>query len=432
MLEAERAGLEPGPCESSLAVRCQSIEVTPMSITLLACGGIGLAIFLIAFFRDRSTARRCRRCWYHMEGAPSLTCPECGHVAARESDLHRRRRHWRIAVPGLAVFIGCTAAAGAMVIEMSRWIAMLPTDALIALTPKAGHESHQDSNGAWVANPVAAELRSRFESDGFTDRQWRRVLTRTGVIQWRRRWPVPQEVVVGMHEPYWFGIGEIRLARRDEPAQHAKLGSFNVILGWNEKELRRQSQMHQQIGAIVEGNRSLTFDVSVVVPESIDFIAEGEREIWAGEISIPVRAVEHVEDAIAFVDDPYELEESFSARARWHTSRWRTCLVVSVEVDERVSDVAFGMHVDVLHEGELIHTQPMCGTPMIDDGLIGAPPRPGWTAHTFIDAEHLLELGDASVCHLRFRGDPVLSLGAFGFNKAWTGELELTEQPIDR
>ena len=96
----------------------------------LAIAGLILAAW--ALFGDRSRARRCRRCWYSMEGVPGLTCPECGWEAGRENVLTKPRRRWRRAIAGL---VGVVVGAGLVLHGVARerptgWWDLTPTRGL--------------------------------------------------------------------------------------------------------------------------------------------------------------------------------------------------------------------------------------------------------------------------------------------------------------
>ena len=57
---------------------------------LLGIAGLWLAYW--ALLSDRAKGRkRCPKCWYNMQGAESLRCPECGHTAKSERKLRKTR-----------------------------------------------------------------------------------------------------------------------------------------------------------------------------------------------------------------------------------------------------------------------------------------------------------------------------------------------------
>jgi hypothetical protein len=108
-----------------------------MIVTLWILGGLlglgGLVLAAWALFGDRSRARRCRGCWYSMEGVPGLTCPECGWEAKSEGVLTRRRRRWRVVILGVVLAGG---GAGMVVNKyVSRldagWWSVTPTVGLV-------------------------------------------------------------------------------------------------------------------------------------------------------------------------------------------------------------------------------------------------------------------------------------------------------------
>lgn len=66
----------------------------------------GVAGVLYAFFGDRHRKTPlCRKCHYNMHGHTNLTCPECGHVHAKESNLFKPRRHPKLAMLGVFVML---------------------------------------------------------------------------------------------------------------------------------------------------------------------------------------------------------------------------------------------------------------------------------------------------------------------------------------
>jgi len=99
----------------------------------------GLAWMLWSVFGDRSRGRkRCPKCWYSMEGAPGLMCPECGRKARSERALFRTRRHrWR-ATLSLPLLAAALFAACWPTIKSGGWISPIPTRVLLEFYPWTG------------------------------------------------------------------------------------------------------------------------------------------------------------------------------------------------------------------------------------------------------------------------------------------------------
>lgn len=107
------------------------------SLALWTAAGLAAAalVLLLLWLRgDRARGRlRCRRCWYDMRGAPSLTCPECGRAHKDERALRRtRRRRWPAALAALLLVVGAGLAGAWLVTDPAR-VRHLPTWALIDL-----------------------------------------------------------------------------------------------------------------------------------------------------------------------------------------------------------------------------------------------------------------------------------------------------------
>jgi hypothetical protein len=132
-------------------------SVIAWSLTLL-----GGALAAHSLFADRARGRkRCPGCWYSMDGAPTLTCPECGRTVKHAKRLFRTRRRWRRVV--IAGFILALAYASATVDRAREhgWPGAVPTPllALIAPTPSA-----TSSRTGWM-RILEAECMRRFTSE---------------------------------------------------------------------------------------------------------------------------------------------------------------------------------------------------------------------------------------------------------------------------
>ncbi len=134
----------------------------PKALSEVATGLLlssSLAAALLGFLADRSHGRlRCPRCWYDMQGQPTLLCPECGTTARNQRDLQRTRRS-----PGmfmLAAFLLLFATLPSAVVGYTvgglrgatpTWALILFADILPTkwITPTGGHAEYGSLQDRW-------------------------------------------------------------------------------------------------------------------------------------------------------------------------------------------------------------------------------------------------------------------------------------------
>lgn len=104
---------------------------------------LALAIAWDQWKRRNGKLPHCRACWYSMEGATSLTCPECGCVAKNATDLQRPRRRYGQAM----IAVLCVALCYHLWLvplrhkRGERWTSLIPTTVLVWTTPLKGLHS---------------------------------------------------------------------------------------------------------------------------------------------------------------------------------------------------------------------------------------------------------------------------------------------------
>jgi hypothetical protein len=120
---------------------------------------IGLIVLVFALFRDRSRGRRrCPKCWYSMDGAPTLTCPECGRVAKTEKKLFKTRRSRRGIAVALTLVIASYGAWKWPVVRRGGWTEFIPTTALACIAPTSPLEG-LDPYARLSTHSIADQLR---------------------------------------------------------------------------------------------------------------------------------------------------------------------------------------------------------------------------------------------------------------------------------
>jgi hypothetical protein len=100
---------------------------------------IGALLGCRALLGDRSRGRRrCPRCWYSMEGATGLKCPECGREAKSERQLFRSRRRWRWMLVAIPVLLAAPVVGVYPRAARNGWYSVLPLRMVVELLPIGG------------------------------------------------------------------------------------------------------------------------------------------------------------------------------------------------------------------------------------------------------------------------------------------------------
>ena len=125
-------------------------NVVLYTVTVLLVLG-GMVVLHVAAFADRSKGRpRCPRCWYDMTGSRGFVCPECGHDAAGQSNLHRTRRHGARAMLGALLVVSGLTLGAVPTVQEQGWTALIPTTGLMIVLPWTDNE--------WVFEEVDARV----------------------------------------------------------------------------------------------------------------------------------------------------------------------------------------------------------------------------------------------------------------------------------
>lgn len=115
-----------------------------IALTGFLVGGLGGVWFWWGLLGDRLQGghhqRRCPRCWHAMEGLPNRRCPECGRETARESQLFRPRRRWRLVGGGVVLMVLGGAMVIAPVIAAAGLMTLAPDPVRAAVWPWATYE----------------------------------------------------------------------------------------------------------------------------------------------------------------------------------------------------------------------------------------------------------------------------------------------------
>ncbi len=97
---------------------------------------IGIVLLAWSIYGDPARGRlRCPYCWYNMQGAPALVCPECGRNARTQRRLKKRRIRKKWGMLAVAMLFGSYTIHIAHDVRARGWPAAIPTPALVAVSP---------------------------------------------------------------------------------------------------------------------------------------------------------------------------------------------------------------------------------------------------------------------------------------------------------
>lgn len=134
--------LSPGVFMAGIGVRRWSYsggdyraiqESGPWAMLALGMIAFGVVVVVRGLYGRRPLGkRRCPKCWYDMEGAPTLVCPECGHDSKVSRNLYRRQRCPALVWAGALVVLAGAAVLVIPAVRKDSWWSLVPTPVFIA------------------------------------------------------------------------------------------------------------------------------------------------------------------------------------------------------------------------------------------------------------------------------------------------------------
>jgi hypothetical protein len=132
-------------------------------LALVCASGLIVALWaLLGDWARRGWRRaRCPKCWYDMEGVPTVdgvyTCPECGAKGGTERWLHRSRRRWTWVALGVLMAAAC-ASPRATLMWKHGWRAGVPTWAVVRMVDPQKSQAYEAHGPASWEQELASRV----------------------------------------------------------------------------------------------------------------------------------------------------------------------------------------------------------------------------------------------------------------------------------
>jgi hypothetical protein len=378
-------------------------------------GAVGVSVLVLFLIGSRSRGRRrCPRCWYSMEGIAPETeggeqrwkCPECGRAARRERAMLRTRRRWRVALVAALVLIAAGVVGVWPRTQREGWMSLVPTRAVIELMPLGGFDGvfgremekrlgvrarpdgkairtitdaervllvRRGGKGNVLARPVGKRWRDSFGLvvkrynglfyrkdrpggqllDGLTrepasdalqgalralsDGPW------TIDVRTREVWPERVKPLVTFHVEHWWPIWfrdevEVRWATRPGGAHGTQKGRAEFELNVPD-----------------HGEVELSLDIDV---RQLDWGEREARVVGNTRRTVRYRTVQRLEEAIAPVESK-AVDDALAAGMLAACDQWLEIGTDNLVVPAGFEDVAFGLRIEMRHQGKLVETARM-------------------------------------------------------------------------
>jgi hypothetical protein len=434
-----------------------------------------------ALFGDKKNRerRRCPECWYDLAYSPGMTCGECGFTAKRESQFHVVRRRIRVAVGAM---LACVALAIFINEHMAPtgWAAALPTRALIWMMPLGSGPNNSISreittraamgklsNAEWMAiidrcvsgdmanRPTSAAWRAKYGNFIWL---WRPRLLGTSAIDaklnavpmWidvnsRGAWPADSPLTVQVDVKDWWSWGQecrvlvtprIGEKRLSEPQAFRRTGDDRIPRRGFSLALPPMAEGEVELSLDMEIYRRPMRAAKSAMMQSPEVSSDGDGDAASTEdswefvskrtVTQNLRIERPGKSTLVALEQDSVVDTMVSQVFGGGAVKWNSGpSPVRVRVDQRatavpeLNDVAMGVHVDLLRDGELarrLNLWWIAGT-NIEDTNYGFE----------IEFENIPLLRTAGVDEdrwsMRIWGDEMLALRAAGGKKFWKGDI---------
>ncbi len=324
-------------------------------------------------------------------------------------------------------------AFGAVVVQRANrvgWTGVAPTTLVIAMLPRAGEEMSIDpATGQFVESPWSAEMGQRVRNGDLPDWQWRWALSRTRVVQVRRRLPKGEPALVRVSRPRWLGT-ELRLRAHIEDERVAPI--WTDALSPMQAPWSRSALPWHEMTVPLSDARRHTLRVNLRVQPFVDWPMPPVETAWDGTFRYPIVRVSSAAEALrAARGESLEKAAMQAMQVRVSVRDWiepeeqqvRLTCVADLSVLGPHRGVAFGFVADLLCDGVAVASF------TLDDRPLLVARQLAFGGSTIIRHDGPTISEDPSRWSVRIRGDANASLRWVDCDRYWAGEFIV---PMDK